>query len=103
MDTNITELPVNLTNLANQTGREFTSSQIHGFEYHEPTRQLFVQFRSNGARITYAYKNITPEEATLLDLAESKGKHLDRKWTAAHSDFDRLPGFETDGDPKKTG
>jgi hypothetical protein len=87
---------VTLTNLAHQAGRDFESSQIHAFEFHEPTRKLFVQFRSNGARITYAYANITPEEAALLDLADSKGQHLNRKWTAAHTDFERLPGYEGD-------
>lgn len=93
MDTNVTPLPVDLNNLKFQDGRDFESSQIHGFEYGTDGR-LYVQFKSNGNRTTYAYKEttITPEIAAAAEAAESKGKFFGKPFTSVHTDFDRLPG-----------
>lgn len=82
-------LPVDLNNLANQFP---DSNQIHAYAYDAPTQQLFVQFKSNGNRVTYAYQGIAAEEAAAADAAESKGKHFNREWTSAHTAFEKLPG-----------
>jgi hypothetical protein len=90
---NITPLPVDLSNLARVNGRDFESSQIHGFEYDAASQRLFVQFKSNGARITYAYANISPAVAAEAEAAESKGKFFGRPFTKAYTVFERLPGY----------
>lgn len=93
METETKALPVNLNALANQFP---DSHKIHAYEFHQPADQptgtLYVQFKSNANKTTYAYTDFSPEEAAELDAAASKGKHLNREWTAAHPNFDRLPG-----------
>jgi len=79
-----------LKNLKNQTPE---SSQILAFEYEPETQKLFVQFRSNAARVTYAYNGISPEIAAAAEAAESKGRFFGRPFTSVHTDFEKLPGI----------
>lgn len=93
MDKPTSKHPVDVTNLKHQRERNFESSQIHGYEYHAESRKLYVQFKSNGARVTYAYPDISPELAAEADAAESKGKFFGKSFTGAHPVFDKLPGY----------
>lgn len=94
MDKAISKLPVDLTNLKHKRERDFESSQIHGYEYDPASKRLFVQFKSNGARITYAYPDISPELAAEAQAAESKGKFFGKSFTDAHPVFEKLPGYQ---------
>lgn len=87
MDTSIAKLPVDLNNLKNQHP---DSHKIHAYEYTEGT--LYVQFKSNANKVTYAYPDVSAEEVAELDAAESKGKFFNRAFVEKHLVFTKLPG-----------
>lgn len=49
------------------------SSNIKGIGYHEPSRTLYVEFKSGKL---YHYPKVSPEEHAALLASDSKGKHL---------------------------
>lgn len=87
MDTNVKPLPVDLNNLKHQHPE---SHKIHAYEFAEGT--LFVQFKSNANRLTYAYPNHPVDDVAKLDAAESKGKHFNMAWVKQFTVFEKLPG-----------
>lgn len=72
---------------------EFDSSQIAEYEYEAASSTLYMRFRSNAAKLTYAYANFPADKAAELDASDSKGsffyKHIKNQY-----DFDRLPGTD---------
>lgn len=87
-ETNAPVLPVDLNNLKNQCP---DSNKIHAYE-HGSDGTLYLQFKSNAGRATYAYPNHPAEDIAKLEAAESKGKHFNKEWVAQFQAFEKLPG-----------
>jgi hypothetical protein len=88
MDSDIKQLPVDLNNLKHQFP---DSHKIHAYE-HGSDGRLYVQFKSNANKVTYAYPDFPPERVLILDAAESKGKFFGKDFVAEFPTFERLPG-----------
>ena len=90
MDTPVKTLPVDLNNLKHQTP---DSHKLHAWE-HGSDGRLYVQFKSNANRVTYAYPDHPADDVMKLEMAESKGKHFNKAWVDQFPVFEKLPGTE---------